>query len=342
MKYGYRALIVLLLVLNLEKGFAQLSSLLNKCEPDTNYIESYKNDLILRIYTSNKINFFKLQDTEKDLSIKYRPNDFYNLGIGLNYRWFGINIGTPLPLSTKDENQFGRTSTVGIQSYIYRRKFTIDLLAKKTKGYFIIDSDELLSRFKNKNIEYSRRDIQTQNFGLNINYIFNNERFSHRAAFKQTERQKQSAGSVLAGIGLYSFLASADSSIVPREINEKYFAKNRDFKGSLIFSANVNAGYVYSFVFAKNWLLTGSYIASVGFEDLRFRYFEQSTHQKLRPNYNSQIRLSLSYQHKNYMAGLSLVRFSHGSSLKVSEMSITNGSDFIRFTISRRLQLNKK
>ncbi len=323
-------------------GFAQSNSIFCKCVPDTNYIDTYNNDLILRIYTSNKINFFKLKDTEQDISLKYKPNDFYNLGIGVNYKWFGINIATPFPLSTKDESKYGKTTTFGIQSYVYRRKFTIDLLAKKTDGYFISESDELLPSFDDTGIEYSRRDVQTQNFGLNVNYIFNNERFSHSAAFKQTERQKISAGSLLGGFGLYSFLTSADSSIVPREIDERYFSKNRDFKGSLAFSVNVNAGYAYSLVFAKNWLLTGSFISSIGLEHLRFRYFEQSNHQKLRPNFSTQVRLALSYQCKEYMAGVSVVRFTHGSSLEVPEMSITNGSDFIRLTISRRLQLKKK
>ncbi len=337
-----RAIIIVFLSFFANAGFAQFSAIFERCIPDTNYIETYRDDLILRIYTSNKINFFKLEDTEGELSIKYRPNDFYNLGIGVNYKWFGINIGTPFPLSTRDEQKYGKTNTFGIQSYIYRRKFTIDVLAKKTKGYFISDSDEVLPQFDDLEIEYSRRDIQTQNFGLNVNYIFNNRRFSHRAAFKQTERQIQSAGSLLAGFGLYSFLASADSAIVPREIDDRYFAKNRDFRGSLSFSANMNVGYAYSYVFAKNWLLTGSFISSVGLEHLRFRYFDQNTQKKLRPNFNWQLRLALSYQCKNYMAGLSFVRFSHGSSLEVPEMSITNGSDFVRFTISRRLQLSKK
>ncbi len=339
MKKGIQ--IVLFLVFVSTSSEAQIKELFCKCETDTNYIESYRDDLIVRLYSSNKINYFRLKDTEQDIGLKFRPNDFYNLGIGFNYRSFGVNIGTQFPFSTRDEEEIGRTSTFGLQSYVYRRKFTIDLLAKSTRGYFLNDSEEYLPGYEDSDFEYNRRDIHTQNFGLNVNYIFNNERFSHRAAFKQVEKQKLSAGTLLAGIGLYSFLTSADSAIVPREINPDDFIKNRDFKGSLAFSVNLNVGYAYSWVFANNWLLTGSYILSGGVEHLRFRYVDQGTIQKLRPNFNSQFRVALSYQCERYMVGLSLVEFVHGSSLVKQDMSITNGSEFIRITVSHRIKFKK-
>lgn len=338
----YRVLIFfLLLTVFAWDGTAKVNSIFEKCEQDSNFVQSYRNDLLFRIYTSNKVNFFKLKDTQEKFAIKYRPNDFYNLGIGFNYKTFGINIGTPFPFSTKDESKFGKTTTFGIQSYMYKRKFTIDLLAKKTKGFFIHDSDDILAGYDDQH-EYHRRDIETQNFGLNVNYIFNNERFSHRAAFNQTEKQLRSAGSLLAGLGVYSFLTKADSALVPREIDPNYFVKNRSYKGGQTISLNLNVGYAYSLVFAKNWLLTGSLIVSGGVEQLRFKYVDQKTEERFKLNYNSQVRLGFGYQHDKYKIGVSMIRFLNASPWKVQQISVTNGSDFIRFSITRRIELGKR
>ena len=103
MKKGIQ--IVLFLVFVSTSSEAQIKELFCKCETDTNYIESYRDDLIVRLYSSNKINYFRLKDTEKDIGLKFRPNDFYNLGIGFNYRSFGVNIGTQFPFSTRDEEE---------------------------------------------------------------------------------------------------------------------------------------------------------------------------------------------------------------------------------------------
>jgi hypothetical protein len=198
---------------------------------DSNYIESYYKDLIVRIYSGEKTHSLELTDLANPYRLQYLPNENFNMGVGVNFHDFGLSLATKIPFLQNNEAQLGETKRFGLQSYVYTNRFTVDLFTSFSKGYYLRNSNQHFGTYT-KGIEYQRPDIASSNIGLSVNYIFNNRKFSYKAAFSDTDRQKKNAGSFLAGGSILSYRTKADSSFVPRGINDLYFAKSRNIRRS--------------------------------------------------------------------------------------------------------------
>ncbi|MGQ8335746.1 DUF4421 family protein [Sunxiuqinia sp. A32] len=318
--------------------FAQIQNIEVNNKLDSNYIQSFYNDLIVRVYSSNKNNFIQFKDVANSFPLKYRPNDFYTIGLGFNYKWFGLNIGAKIPFLSNDDSKYGETTSLGLQSYIYARKFTLDILALHTKGYYL--NLKRIGDFINYNESnyYWRRDMLTRNYGANFNYVFNNSRFSYKAAFKQNELQKKSAGSVIAGVGLFLLNVDADSAFVPREIDEKYFANWRALKTFQSYSLSANVGYAYSLVPAPNWIFTGSCKLGVVVQQSRWNSLGADTW-KSKIGSSSEIRFSGGRHFNEFYLGASFVSYQQASTMEHRMLNIKNGTNFIEFSISKRIKL---
>ena len=129
-----------------------------KAKKDTNYIESYYNDLIIRMYSGEKTHSLDLSDLNSSYHLKYLPNGYFNLGAGVNFRSFGLSLATKVPIFQNSEFKHGETKRIGIQSYIYSSKFTIDLLTSFLKGYYLVNSSSHLSSYT-KDKDYQRPDM---------------------------------------------------------------------------------------------------------------------------------------------------------------------------------------
>ena len=311
-----------------------------KAEKDTNYIENYYNDLIVRLYSGEKTHSIDLTDLNSSYRLKYLPNGYFNLGAGINFRSFGLSLATKVPIFQNSEIKHGETKRFGIQSYIYSSKFTVDLLTSFLKGYYLINSSTHLKSYT-KDKDYQRPDISSANIGISVNYIFNNSRFSYRAAFSDTERQKRSAGSLIAGGSVFSYRTKADSSIVPREIEQKYFLKSRDISKSGVLAFNANIGYAYSLVFLKNGIFTLSYILGTGIQDNSFDREVDSKINRWRFSMNHSGRLGIGYRFNRYYLRIGIIRSTQYTSLKYNDLGIGNGTNFMQVSLGKRFSLMK-
>ncbi len=307
---------------------------------DTNYIQSYYNDLIIRLYSGEKTHSLDLSDLNSPYHLKYLPNGYFNLGAGVNFRSFGLSLATKVPIFQNSDFKHGETKRFGIQSYIYSSKFTVDLLTSFLKGYYLVNSSaHLVSYTKDK--EYQRPDISSANIGITINYIFNNSRFSYRAAFNDTERQKRSAGSLIAGGSIISYRTKADSSIVPREIDPKYFLKSRDISKSGVLAFNANIGYAYSQVFLRNGIFTLSYILGIGIQDNTFGREVDSEISSWRFSMNHSGRIGIGYRFNRYYLRVGIIRSTQYTNLKYNDLGIVNGTNFMQISLGKRITLRK-
>jgi len=307
---------------------------------DTNYIESYYNDLIIRLYSGEKTHSLDLNDLNTPYRLRYLPNGYFNLGAGVNFRSFGLSLATKVPIFQNSEIKHGETKRFGIQSYIYSSKFTVDLLTSFLQGYYLVNSSTHLKSYT-KDKDYQRPDISSANIGVSVNYIFNNSRFSYRAAFSDTERQKKSAGSLLAGGSVISYLTKADSSIVPREIDQKYFLKSRDISKSGVLAFNANIGYAYSLVFLKNGIFTLSYILGTGIQDNSFDREVDSEINRWRFSMNHSGRLGIGYRFNRYYLRIGIIRSTQYTNLKYNDLGIGNGTNFMQVSLGKRFTLRK-
>ena len=306
---------------------------------DTTYIESYYHDLILRVYSANRNNFVHFVDVAGDLDLKYRPNDYFDLGAGVNYKWFGLNVGTRIAGLSDDDHRFGKTTTMGLQSYLYAQKFTLDFMALKTRGYYLHPEEKKPGTPITTDEYYRRRDLRTRNFGVNLNYVLNNRRFSYKAAFKQNDRQKKSAGSAILGAGVYLLTVRADSAFVPRGISNQYFMDWRELDAFECYSFNGNLEYAYSWVPVKNWITTASYRLSLGMQGNIWSVHDHEEQTQFRLNRSGMVRLSTGYHFHAFYLGITFVRYQQNSNMRMSSIKVLNGTNFTEITVSKRIKL---
>ena len=203
------------------------------------YYQTYNNQITGRTFISNKFTNLKLRGD--GYSLFYRPSTFYNVGVGFTHEWLTLNVGYGFGFLNPNVDK-KNTRAIDLQFHPYGRKIAIDVLGQFYKGYRLTTSEEVL-----------RADLGVNVIGATAQYIFNHDRFSYRAAFLQSEWQKRSAGSLLAGVEFYSGRIKADSSIVPdQEMKEQRLNK------SVFTEFGPNVGYAYTYVFRQHYFITGS------------------------------------------------------------------------------------
>jgi len=177
------------------------------------------------------------------------------MGIGATYRRFSLNVAYGFNFLNPDDKK-NKTTSLDLQLHMYRPKWVIDVLAIRYKGFYPNGS-----AFSNPTNDYYRPDAKMSLFGLAAYRFTNGKRFSYRAAMIQDEWQKKSAGSFLFGGHAFYGIMKADSSIVPKFM-QNGFAQAGINKINF-FTVGPGIGYAYTLVIKKHFFVTGSLIGSL-------------------------------------------------------------------------------
>ena len=271
---------------------------------DTNYIVSYADIFTLRFILVNKKNEFSIIDKISDNRVDYLPNSRLNFGFGMSYKWASVNLSMSFPGTNNDDETFGKTKRLDLQSNLYMRKFVVDLIFQFYRGFYVANPTLINSGWKPGDPYPIRSDIKSFAMGFTGNYIFNNKRFSYRSAFVYNERQKKSAGSFTVGGGMLMFNLKSDTGLVPKEIfPDTVPAINFD-------KINLNSiyalgGYAHTFVI-RNWYFSLALGLGSGFSTSKSRTTDDIK-SKSNPNFSivSDFRGSVGYNSDLIYVGLS-------------------------------------
>jgi hypothetical protein len=217
---------------------------------DTSYYVSLRDKLTLYTYGISKFSQFELYNSTTDKYLSYQPNTRFNLGLGFSYKWLGLSTSFNFRFINSDDEIYGETSSYDIQADFYTRRMIIGANVQTYQGFYWENTSEYDSLYTDADSFLIRPDIVTTNIGLNFIYTFKNTRFSFKAAFSNTEWQKKSAGSWLAGGFASLYGISADSSIVPPRAREN-FPSYYGVNGFGLFNIGASFGYTYTFVWRK-------------------------------------------------------------------------------------------
>ncbi|MEO7524656.1 MAG: DUF4421 domain-containing protein, partial [Ferruginibacter sp.] len=223
---------------------------------DPNYYNIFPKSVSARIFTSKKYSVITMQSiTGKDL--RYIANSNTAAGLGLSYNNLSANIAFGLPfLNDKDK---GKTKVIDLQAHLYSRRWINDLYAQQYRGYYTTPANYPSTT----DAYYYRPDLKVQLLGFNRYRVFNSRRFSYRASFLQTEWQKKSAGTLLAGFEMYYSRVKADSSFIPFNIKANY--RNPGVLKLGYASIGPGIGYAYTLVIDQHFFATASVIGNLNF-----------------------------------------------------------------------------
>ncbi len=267
---------------------------------DTTYISNFSNQIALKILGVTKFTFFGVNDRNQNSNIRYRPDRQVNLGFGIAYKFFAIDVAFNVGL--QEESELDRRF-FDFQGRVFSSKHFFEAIYQYYYGYKI-------TRYNNDTAGIPedsriRNDIRTINVGIQYLYAFNYGRFSLKAPFVQNEIQKKSAGSTIGGINFTMYTMGSDSSIVPSELqggfDEKLYLNDINIT-SLVFSF----GYMYSFVWHESFFITLGAIPGLS---LNFGDYEAPYRNKFSANVSVRLRSmnAIGYNGRRFFTGLQLI-----------------------------------
>lgn len=154
-----KSLCLLLILIGFTYSTSQGQGNLDKwlrLKPDSSYVKNNQHDLILRVYASQKYSSQTIIDHGEKMSLDYRPSNGYLVGLGFNYKFLGINIGTIFPFAQPDINRYGKTKYLDFQSHLYLRFLTVDFYTGYYKGFYLANSASVLNTPPQMNDFYTR------------------------------------------------------------------------------------------------------------------------------------------------------------------------------------------
>lgn len=273
---------------------------------DSTYIKPYEHKYSIRTYIA--LNFLSMeQQTGKEEYKRFTPNNPPNIGVGFSLKNTIVNISYGQGFNFMRDKDKGKTRAFDLQIHNYGKKFIFDVFIQRYRGFYTADDS-------GNNIELYP-DLKIQQYGLYGQYVFNNKKFSYKAAFNQNERQLKSAGSFLLGGGVYFTRIESDSSFIHKEKNS---LRNFQF--------GVSGGYAYLWAINKRWFVSGSTTVgvNVGSEEINtFGKRKIEVYPTLFP------RIAAGYNKEDWSIGLSYVNntiFSAFSDNKNSNVSLYSGN----------------
>lgn len=223
-------------------------------EYDTNYIQKYGSNIIslaplisAPIFTTS---FTPKSDDHDDKFNLYRPYLRDIIGFTFNYRAITFSAKVKGRISPEDQNLYGKTRYNLLRLRVYTNAFIFDFFHNNFNGL----ADRNANAYDTTRTESSpyikRPDIRTRYTKLKVLYILSHKKFSYRAAFRFTERQKKSQTSFYISSHAYRLSNWADSSFFNRG-QEGAFGSMQDLNNLRVYAVGLGPGFIATVVKKK-------------------------------------------------------------------------------------------
>lgn len=309
-------------------------------DTDPAYIGDFQEAASARILIAKKdFNFSLKNKLANGSKINYRPNVQGIFGVGFTYRKSALDLSFRLPIADRENALFGKTKLFDIQINNYGPKLGLDFNLQAYRGFYVANPQDFNSRWSVINGYPQRPDISIFNLGVNAYYVFNNRRFSFRAAFNQTERQLQSAGSFLLASGFSFFSLRSDSLLMP--VVQPYKPNGTAFEESKVRLLSFAPGYVYTLVIHEKFYITPSLFWGIALQ--RQKYLIDTERKK---NYDIDqrinFRLAAGYYGNKAFAGIAFV--TDNNRIRMENVQLNTSTINIKLFVGYRFDrlFNKK
>ena len=307
-----------------------------RSEKDTVPYFTDMSDLLgLRLYLLRKSN--NLEITNGDQTLKLNPNGLLVIGLGFNYKSIGIGIGLGIPNTAESNQKKGKTNQFDVQLSVYGKSIGIDGFLQIYKGYYNTNPNDFVEWPSDTLPQIP--EMRVVSAGVSAFYIFNSKKFSYKAAFVRNMIQNKSAGSVAVGIfGNYDDVNSPDG-FIPKEFPDS-LKSQFDLSAFRAISLGVYAGYMYTFVLSKKFIINLSALPGFGAREIRIKTLDNKTESKINPAPQFLARSAFGFENRNFYITLSasiIVR-----SFEYKEFGLDLATQQFRLTFGYRINVKKK
>jgi hypothetical protein len=268
-------------------------------QSDTNYIQSYYNNVIPRGLYNYKNQEINLYDTVGDSTLEYDSFSTGNqhfMGGDVSYKWGTLGYNFSLSPKKSNHNLDFRFSTAykpfQLQAFITRLQnltytFTVDSL-------YGVKIDTLISS--------REQNIKLLNIGTKLEYVFNHKKYCYSAGFSQGGRQLKSAGSFIASGGL--FYDNFSLKKLSKKVKYKFDNVN-GFNEVEFLRLDVGVGYGYNWVLFKNWTIAFTEIPNIGFQSIYTGLNDKKVNKYFIISFTNQSKGGILYTNNRFFVGAS-------------------------------------
>lgn len=252
-------------------------------------------------------------------------------GLNLNYKWLSLEYDWDIPHTAVD-NQFPAIRAISLHAFQVGKKFGIEGFYQKYKGLVLpLKSSPGFDHFQNVNYN---------NYGVNLYYFLNHKRLSYNSAYKYSQKQIKSSGSIMLMLSpSYQAFKVNDTLSSDISMRDKRFVEiiQREPKW---FTLLARAGYTYNFIFNDGqWSINPSVLLGTGAETplSNSKLFAHSF--GLVSSYQG--RLNGGYNGDNFFINLNVILDKTLVHLDESQLNTTN--NYVSFNVGYRFKsLHKK
>lgn len=228
---------------------------------DSNYIDVQNYNWCAELQLTTRLEQYEI-DGGDDYDIKFSPEPRTRIGPFFGWRWafLGYNFDLKSLFINNEDTDLGGS--------VYSAAFGLDVFYRRVGGNYKIRSLSVAGQDYSDMVNGRSFDgIRIGMTRLSFYYILNYKRYSHQAAFSQTNRQLRSAGSPILGASYAHNRFSIDSErlaslISPTSPTLPYQNQVEEMNND---EYSFTGGYAYNWVFAKNWLAAGELTGSFGY-----------------------------------------------------------------------------
>jgi hypothetical protein len=270
---------------------------------DTNYVVSFRDDLVVTLVSEYKVNELEVPTTiNYPKHIVYTTNNTFVFGFGLDYKWITFEYLTQIKGIDQDPNK-GKSENSSIGFGLTMRKFWFRNFYEWNKGYHVANYKDFYPELQT--IPY-REDITTSIYYATINYGFNHYRFSNMASMWQLERQQKSAGSFTAGVTFAYTEMNADSSLVSYDFEQFVNDTIASIKRYRTRVYGINFGYLHTFALSKNkkWFVSLALIPGFSYQNITVNGEGEGESNSHVPGFQGEARVSLGYNGDKWYYGI--------------------------------------
>lgn len=273
---------------------------------------------------------FELAKSDRSALLTYKPNNTYNLGLGVYLFEVGLEFGFAIPLRKQSIERFGDSKVRDIHLNGLAKRWGVDIFYQRYSGFYIVDNEN--EPMANQPFP-QRSDIETQNFGVTGHYVFNHQKFSFRSAYNFSERQLYSRGSFLLFAAINTFRVAADSSIVKhnRQID---FGEAVDFTRLRYTTLSIAPGYTYNLTY-NHFFLNTTLTFGPAHHWISY-HLDGSNRERNDIAINPFIaaRVAIGYNGYRIFGGMSFI--SQGSSLQFDDVNFSNNNGVFKILVGYR------
>ncbi len=313
------------------------TTLLTGQEQDTTYIRDYSDKLLLRMYTVTKSNSLLIENQEAERALDLLPSGSTSLGVGFNYRRFGLGLAFSLPISASQERKFGKTKRLDIQGSMYGKKIGGEAFLQRYESYYNSNPEDFIDW--NNDFFPQLPDMQVLSVGVVGFYIFNDERYSYRAAFVRDEIQTRSSGSFLLGVFGNFDQSETQNGFIPEQFPDstRTIIDVKEFKN---FAAGVSVGYAHNFVIRDKFIFGIAVLPGFGYQRVSVTELDGSIRKEEQPAGQILTRAALGYEHRHFFIGITgYVNF---RTIDLNPYDFNLATEQFRVTLGRRFNVSKR